>query len=762
MRQTNTLRRNDPCYCGSGKKYKQCCGRLASSSTVSGARPVPDALQAAIAHHQAGRLSQAEAHYLKILEVEPNHPDALHYLGVIASQAGKHAIAAEFINKAIRANPSSPTYHNNLGNVLRAQGKLDAAIASFLRALSLRPDYAEAHYNLGLVLQSQSRLDEAIASHRKALSFKPDFTEAHNNLGVALKAQAKLDEAIACFLNALSFKPDFYEAHNNLGVALKAQAKPDDAIASFRRALALAPDYADAHYNLANALRDQGKLDEAIASYHTALSFKPDFAEAHYNLGNVLQKQGKPDEAIASLRKALSCEPDFVDAHTNLANALQDRGKLNEAVASYRKALALKPDDAAAYSNLLFAMQICATASSAELLAEHERFAARFEAPLRARWPLHRNVRAPERRLKVGYVSPDFRRHPVAYFIEPVLASHDRNRTEIFCYYNHAQRDEFTDRIIGCADHWLDCTKMTDEQLAARIRSDGIDILVDLAGHTAHNRLLTFARKPAPIQITYLGYRGSSGLAAVDYRLTDPCVDPEGSAAPYTEQLLRLPHSQWCYRPGHDMPGVSPLPARHNGYITFGSFNNFNKIDTPCIELWAQLLRAVPDARLMTVTVPEGESRQQLVQQFAERGVPAQRLELRGKLGASEFYRMLQQVDLTLDPVSVNGATTTCESLWLGAPVLSLVGARPVARAGLSILNAAGIPEFAAATPQQFIGIAVSLAGNLPRLAAIRARLRAQMAGSPLMDGAKFTRELEKLYREIWTVWCNTGNDRDR
>lgn len=760
MRPTNTLRRNDPCHCGSGKKYKQCCGRLASGATVSGARPFSNVLQAAIAHHQAGRLSQAQAHYLKILEVEPNHPDALHYLGVIASQAGKHEIAAEFINKAISANPSSPTFHNNLGNVLRAQGKLNDASASFLQALSFKPDYAEAHYNLGLVLQSQGRLDEAIASHRKALSFKRDFAEAHNNLGVAYKAQAKFDEAIASFLNALSFKPDFYEAHNNLGVALRAQAKPNQAIASFRRALALAPDYADAHYNLANALRDQGKLDEAVTSYHTALSFKPDFAEAHYNLANVLQKQGKPDKAIASLRKALSCKPDFVDAHTNLANALQDQGKLDEAIASYRKALALKPDDAAAYSNLLFAMQIYAPASSAELLAEHGRFAARFEAPLRARWPLHSNVRAPERRLKVGYVSPDFRRHPVAYFIEPVLVSHDRNRTEIFCYYNHAQRDEFTDRIIGCADRWLDCMKMTDEQLAAQIRSDRIDILVDLAGHTAHNRLLTFARKPAPIQITYLGYRGSSGLAAIDYRLTDACVDPAGSAAPYTEQLLRLSHSQWCYRPGNDMPELSPLPARHNGYITFGSFNNFNKIDTPCIELWVQLLRAVPDARLMIVTVPEGESRQRLMQQFAERGVPAQRLELRGKLAASEFYRMLEQVDLTLDPVSVNGAMTTCESLWLGAPVLSLVGARPMTRAGLSILNAAEMQGFAAATPQQFIGIAVNLAGNLPRLADIRAGLRVRLAASPLMDYAKFTRELEKIYREIWTAWCNKTTDR--
>jgi protein O-GlcNAc transferase len=716
---------------------------------------VSKALQAALEHHQAGRLSQAEAHYRQILQAEANHSDALHYLGVIATQAGKHEIAVELIHKAISANPSSPIYCNNLGIALNEQGKLDEAIASFLQALSFKPDFAEAHYNLGLVQQKQGKLDEAIASHRKALSYKPDFAEAHNNLGVALKAQEKLDEAIASFLQALSFKPEFAEAHNNLGIALRAQENLDESIASFLQALSFKPDYAEAHYNLGNALRDQGKLDETVTSYHKALSFKPNFVEAHYNLGNALLKQGKLDEAVASHRKALSFKPDFAEAHNNLGVALQDQGKLDEAVASYRQAISFKPDYAGAYSNLLFAMQFYPMESPAKLMAACGQFAAQFEAPLRAKWQRHRNIREPGLRLKVGYVSPDFRRHAVAYFIEPVLANHDKDRIEIFCYYNHAQHDEFTDRMAGYADRWRPCKRMTDEQLAERIRSDGIDILVDLAGHTAHNRMLTFARKPAPIQITYLGYRGTSGLAAMDYFLTDAYADPEGSEAFYTEKLLRLPDSLWCHRPGKDMPEILALPAQQNGYITFGSFNNFNKIDRPCIELWTQLLRAVPDSRLLMVAVPEGESRQQLTEQFAALGVPAERLEIRGKLPASEFHRMLQRVDLTLDPVTVNGATTTCESLWLGVPVISLVGARPVARAGLSILSAAGMQDFAAATPEEYIRIAVNLAENLPRLAELRTGLRAQVARSPLMDDAKFTRNLEKIYREVWTEWCN-------
>ena len=754
--ETKKMGRNALCRCGSGKRFKQCCGRLASTSAGSLVWSIPTALQAALEHHQAGRLPQAEAHYRQILHRQPNHSDALHYLGVIACQSGQHDIAVELIRKAISANPLSPIYYNNLGNALNGQGKPDGAIASFLQALSFKPDFAEAHYNLGNALRDQGKLDAAIASYQKALLAKPDFAAASNNLGTTLKAQGKLDEAIASYRRALSFKPDFADAHNNLGIALKAHGKLDEAITSFLHALSLKPDYAEAHYNLGNALRDQGKSDAAVSSYQRALSFKPDLAEAHYNLGLVLQKNGKPDEAIVCHRRALSLKPDYAEAYNNWGAALLDQGKRDDAVALYRKALSVKPDYAGAYSNLLYATQLYAMESPAKVIQECEQFAAHFEAPLRPQWQRHRNIREPGRRLKVGYVSGDFRRHAVAYFIEPVLARHDKGQVEIFCYYSHTQHDEFSERLKGYSDHWLNCKSMTDDQLAERIRCDGIDILVDLSGHTAHNRLLTFARKPAPIQITYLGFQGNNGLAAMDYRLTDAYIDPAGSEASCTEKLLRLPDSLWCHRPGNDMPEIQVLPARQNGYMTFGSFNNFSKIDKQCVELWARLLRAVPDARLLMVTVPEGESRRQLTEQFASLQVSAQRLLFHARLPPSEFYRVLQQADLALDPVSVHGATTTCESLWLGVPVVSLVGTRFAARFGLGILSAAGLQEFAATSAEEYIKIAVNVAKNVPRLAQLRAGLRARMAGSPLMDEVKITRSLEKIYRDVWAKWCNT------
>jgi len=338
-----------------------------------------------------------------------------------------------------------------------------------------------------------------------------------------------------------------------------------------------------------------------------------------------------------------------------------------------------------------------------------------------------------------------------------VLANHNKDRIEICCYYNHTQHDEFTDRLAGYADHWLDCKDMTDEQLAERIRSDQIDILVDLAGHTAHNRMLTFARKPAPVQITYLGYPGTSGLSAMDYRLTDGCADPAGSEAYYTEKLLRLPDSLCCYQPGKDMPEVSALPAQQNGYVTFGSFNNFNKLSGPCIELWAQLLLAVPKSRLLMVTVPEGSSRQRLAEQFAALGVSSERLEFHGKLPSREFHQAFQRADIALDPIPVTGGTTTCESLWMGLPVIVLVGARYISRVGYSFLSAAGMSEFAAHSAQDYIEVARKLAGDLPRLAQLRAGMRAQMAKSPLVDEVAFTRNLEEIYREIWIEWCGTA-----
>jgi predicted O-linked N-acetylglucosamine transferase (SPINDLY family) len=386
------------------------------------------------------------------------------------------------------------------------------------------------------------------------------------------------------------------------------------------------------------------------------------------------------------------------------------------------------------------------------LAREYDR---RFCSQHKKAWPNHTNSREAGRRLRIGYVSADFRHHAVAYFFEPILANHNPQAVEIFCYAQVQQEDAYTERFKGYAQHWHSLLGLDDDAAAQLILGHQIDILVDLTGHTSGNRLQVFARKPAPVQMTYLGYPGTTGMEAVDYKILDVYSAPEGVAeAAYTERILRLPHSLWCYRPTADMPEPTVLPALERGYITFGSFNNFNKIDQPTLDLWGTLLQQIPTARLLMVTVPEGETRTWLLQQFVSRGVAAEQLEFRGKLDHAAFHRMFLEVDVSLDPLNVNGATTTCESLWMGVPVISQVGARFLTRAGYSILMTAGLAEFAAHSAAEYLAIAQRLAQDLPGLAVLRAGLRARLERNPLTDASAFTRNLETLYATAWQQWC--------
>jgi protein O-GlcNAc transferase len=545
------------------------------------------------------------------------------------------------------------------------------------------------------------------------------------------------------------------DALHLLGVIHLQSGRQASAVELINKAIRINGSDAMYHCNAGLAYQALNKFREAEACCKKALSLKPDFVDAFNVMGLALDSQGRLDHAVINFNKALTLKPDHADAWNNLGNTLKRQGKLDEAAACYRKALALTPGSYRVHSNLLSTLQSSADRPPSDTFMEHLRFAEVFEAPLKKIWQSHLNTREPGKRLKVGYVSADFRRHPVAYFIEPVLASHDKTQVEIFCYYNDIAQDNLTDKIQSHADHWIACARMSDEQLAERIRSDGIDVLVDLSGHTANNRLLTFARKPAPVQLTYLGYPGTSGLSSIDYRITDAYSDPQDSEQYYVEKLLRMPDSLCCYRATPDMPEVTPLPALKNGFLTFGSFNNINKIDQQSIELWAELLRTLPTSRLVMVTVPEGERRQWLTQQFSALGVAPERLDFHGFLPVREFHRLFQQVDISLDPLLFTGGTTTCESLWMGVPVIVLIGQRFVNRVGYSFLSAANMPEYAAATPQDYIRVAVKLADQLPQLAQVRARMREQLATSPLMDQARFTRNLEKIYRDIWTTWCN-------
>ena len=710
--------------------------------------------------HDQGQLEAAVVAYYRALRLKPGYAQAHSNLGNALYDQGKLEESVAACRAALALKPDLAEAHSNLGNALKDQGKLEEAVAAYHEALTLKPDFAVAHNNLGNALYDQGDLEAAVAAYGKAQRLKPDYAQAQSNLGNALRDQGKLDLAVAACHASLALQPDCTEAHSNLGNALRDQGKLEEAVTAYHDALALKPDFAEAHNNLGNALRDQGKLEESVAAYHAALALKPDFAEAHNNLGAVYRSQGLPAAAAAACRRAVRLKPDFAEAHCNLGNVLRDQGKLEEAVAACRAALALKPDFAEAHSNLIFTMNYDARVTPEEIFAESRDWNLHHAAP-RAEPIRARHIPPdPERRLRIGYVSPDLRSHSVSYFVEPLLASHDRDAVEVFCYAEVTQPDRVTARLRNLADGWRSTVGLTDAEVAERIREDRIDILIDLAGHTANNRLQVFARRPAPVQVSWCGYPNTTGMTAIDYRLTDAHADPHGDAdALHSETLVRLPDCFLCYAPPHDAPEAAPPPHAGSGHITFGSFNNLTKLRPGTIAVWAQILERVPGSRLIVKSKPlvDEKTRRRNLELFAAAGISAERLELvpwipsqAGHLGA------YSRIDIALDTFPYNGTTTTCEALWMGVPVIALRGRRHAARVGLSLLAAVGMPEFAVQSTQAYVEAAVGLANDLDRLTALRGDLRERLRASPLCDAGAFTRHVETAYRDMWRTWCTT------
>ncbi|MBI3056479.1 MAG: tetratricopeptide repeat protein [Betaproteobacteria bacterium] len=755
--------RNDPCPCGSSKRYKQCCGSLEevqAARTHSLDTSIPEAIQTAREHHQAGRLLQAEAIYRQILQAAPNHPDALHLLGVIAHQTGKNELAVELISKAISVNPSSSMYCN-LGFALNDQGKLDAAVESYRKALSIKPDFAEAHSNLGIALQQQGKLDAAIESYQKAASIKPDFAEVHSNLGIALQQQGKLDAAVESYRKALSIKADFAEVHSNLGIALKDQGKLEAAIESYHKALSIKPNFAEAHSNLGNALKDQGKLDAAIENYLEALSISPHDAKAYSNLGLALNDQGKLDAAIENYLKALSIRPDYAEAHYNLGNALKDQGKIDAAVESYRKALSIKPDYAEAYSNLLFVYGYHALVDPHEYLARARNWEQAC-VPAQDRQAARHRVfqRSPRagRRLRVGYVSGDYRQHSVSYFVKQLFAHHDRTRIELFAYSTHGQRDAVTDRLQALAEHWVPLVGIPDAAIRERIEADGIDVLIDLSGHTRHDRLGVFARRAAPVQAHYLGYFASTGLTEMDYWIGDEILTPAGTDSHFSEQVWRLPRVWLSYDGKAGAPLIDWHPAQ-DGTVWLGSFNNLGKLTPATLALWAKVLHALPEGKLLLKTkeLSAISNRQRILDAMSGHGILPDRIELQDSSVTPDWFAHMayyDRLDIALDPVgAVGGGTTNCDALWMAVPVIGLKGDRMASLMTTSMLNAIGRPEWIAHSEAEYIDKVVALARDVEQRKAIRSSQRSRMASSPLCDARGLAMSLENAYSEMFERW---------
>jgi predicted O-linked N-acetylglucosamine transferase (SPINDLY family) len=523
----------------------------------------------------------------------------------------------------------------------------------------------------------------------------------------------------------------------------------------YRQIVTLQPENADAHFFLGAMAHTTGQFDSAVDWMRRALAVRPAFPAAQYNLGVSLQAAGRLDEAIAAYRATLVLDPHLHVARDNLGSQLVNTGRIAEGIATFREALALNPNQPGIHSNLVYALHFDPVAGSAAIAEEARRWDAQHGAPLRGEirpWP---NDRDPARRLRIGYVSPNFRDHAEGFFTAPLLAAHDHAQFEIHCYASVARPDALTARLRSCADVWRDVLGETDAELAARIRADGIDILVDLTMHMGFNRMPLFARKPAPVQVAWLAYPGSTGLAAMDYRLSDPWLDPPGmDESIYSERTIRLPDSFWCYEPTGDRDlTVNPLPAGESGPITFGCLNNFCKVNAGVLDLWAQVLRAVPGSRLLLLA-PPGSHRERVLERLGDGGVELGRVEFVPVQSRRSYLETYHRIDLALDTFPYNGHTTSLDSFWMGVPVVTLFGQTAVGRGGWSLLSNLGLPELAARTPEDFVEIAVALARDVPRLATLRAGLREKMQASPLMDAPRFARGIEAAYRGMWRAWC--------
>ena len=692
---------------------------------------------------------------LEALERSPRNADAMNLLGVLRAQRGDQASALEWLGRAVAIDPQNASYRLNFGKVLLQLKRVREACESLERAIALDPRKADAHNELGLARAEAGLPEAAEAAFRKALSLRPDYWEAHNNLGVFLQRAGRAEEAVASLRKTLELEPRSPEVLTNLGMALRAWGLAEEAVRSYRDSLALRPGDPGTLINLGNALADLSRNEEAIDCFRAVLASAPNHAVAHYNWGSVQSLCGRPGDAAKRFRAALAAEPRFAEAECGLASALRDAGDIQESIAACRRALELDPGHVDVHSQLLFSLLHSSSVTPLQVFDEHREWARRHAASVSPISPGHSNPRVPERRLRIGYVSGDFRRHSVAQFFEPVLDRHDRAGFEIFCYYNAPQADATTERLRRRADGWRDIAPLGDDAAAERICADRIDVLVDLSGHTRFSRLLMFARRPVPVQMTWLGYAETTGLTAIGYRITDEIADPPESLA--SETLLRLPQGFLSYRPPVEAPPVEAPPSTGGGYVTFGSFSNLGKLGPDVIELWGRILAAVPGSRLLVkaLSLADPETKAFTEQRLLAHGVAPGRFDCApGTSGLAEHLAAYHRVDIALDPFPYNGTTTTCEALWMGVPVVTLAGTRHAGRVGASLLARLGMEDMIADSPETYMDKAVALARDPARLAALRAGMRDRIAASPLMDAGRFTRDLEQAYRWAWRRWC--------
>ena len=694
----------------------------ADRSFTAGETGVVSWLRQAIAKHRLGQLDEAAHSYRQVLVASPGHHAAKHLLGLLEHQRGNQIEAHELIRQAVAAQPSNADYLCDLGLMLNALGRPAEAIDSLRAALAVRPADPRALKMLGGLLVQQGRHGEAVEYYRAALKGEP------RNAGI----------------------------YNDLGSVLAALGETTAAIATLREALALDPDHPDVHSNLGYALSEAGAVEAAIGHCWEALRLAPTGVAPRFNLGLALYKIGDYAGAARAFEAVLERHPTMLEAMRELGDAFIKLGRVDAAIESYRSATRQDPNDARVLGSLLFCENYRADGEPKQLVEEARRYGQLVTDPANVK--IHRtNNDDPNRRLRVGLVSADFRMHAVARFLDGPLAEIDPRQIELFAYANGTRTDAMTERLQRSIPNWRQVSALTDGQLAEEITNDGIDILVDLSGHSAGHRLGVFARKPAPIAVTWLGYFATTGLPTIDYVLANRWVIPEAEAAHWVETPWYLPDTYLCFSSPMVDVDVGPLPAASNGFITFGSANNLSKLSEVTVQAWSDVLAAVPGSRLIlrTAALSDPETADRVRRRFTALGIAPDRLLMQPAVADyGEHLARYRDVDIALDSYPYAGGTTTVEALWMGVPVLTLKGDRYSARMGENIMHNLGMPEWIADSPDDYARRAASFAGDINALAILRRGLRSKLAASPMMDAPAFARNLEAAFRGMWQEWC--------
>lgn len=709
-------------------------------------------------HQRLGRAAEAVAICRRVLDTDPDRVEALHLLGVAALATQDFDSAIDLFSRVLQAVATNPFCHVNLGDALAGAGRRQEAQAHYRNALEVKSADPDQYMHLGNAFAERALHDYACAAFRRAIELRPLYAEAHFNLGNSFRSLGRQDDAAASYTRAIEIRPGYAEAHNHLGMCLKDSARPVEAVASYVNALAVKPEYPEAHNNLGNALSELGRVDEALASYRRALELDPGYARAHNNLALLLGEQCNSHAAIAGFRRALEIDPEFAEAHYNLGVALGEQGRPDEEVASYRRALSIRPDYAEAYTNLLFVHSYSLTTSPADYLPLARGWESACISPEDRRAARGRTFsREPlsGRRLRIGYMSGDFRQHAMMYFIEQLLARHDRTRVELFAFSTNRACDTVTQRLQALVDHWIPVATASDATLRDRIDAEGIDVLIDLSGHTAHNRLGAFARRAAPVQAHYLGYFASTGLTEMDYWIGDEVLAPPEADSHFAEEIWRLPRAWVSYRTIAAAPESGWRPAP-DGSVCVGSFNGLGKLTPQTLALWARVLHALPEGRLLLKNKGLGsaDSRGRILQALADHGIAADRVELEPASEWVDYMASHDRLDIALDPVGGRGGgTSTCDALWMGCPVIHALGDRATSRFTASMLTAIGRPEWIAHSEAEYIEKVVALARDVDRRRALRFEQRALMCRSPLCDADDLARHLESAYFEMFERW---------